>query len=141
MGSKTEGGALILGTRGCCIIDKPVDLAWLNRFNTRARQSFLRSVKNGVKRVDFASTSGHEYDFGSMVDDWECEGDASRRWLGRIFDISHPSIRFCQEFVTRKEGSSVTIGTHAKHDDVEDGESGRVLLGEFFDELLFVLVG
>lgn len=76
-----------------------------------------------------------------MVDNWERECDAFWGWLRRIIDISHPSICFCQEFVAREEGSGVAIRTHAEHDGVENGKSCSVLLSEFFDELLFVVIG
>lgn len=73
-----------------------------------------------------------------MVEDGEGKGDAPRGRLRRVLEISYPSVAFGEQLVAREERAGVAIRTDSKKDEVENGEAGRVLLGELVDELFFV---
>src|SRR5205823_6576576 len=78
-------------------------------------------------------------DFGGMADQGKSEGNTPGvEFLHPVGD--YPSGVFIQSSGARKKGSSVTIGTHAEHDEVEAGPLACRKLEEFL-QFVFVLLG
>lgn len=77
---------------------------------------------------------------GGMIENGERQGDPFGWWFGTIRDISYPSIFFREKFVPGEEGCGMPVWTDAQKDEIKDGESGRVFVCEFLDELFFVFV-
>jgi hypothetical protein len=129
-------GVLYLCRR--CIIDEPVHLTGCDRPNARGRQAVLRHVEHGVQSIRLIRSRGDERHAGSMVKHGVRESQPSRWRFRAVGDVRHPSVVLGQERVAWEEGARVAVRADTEQDEVEGGETGRVLGRELADELLLV---
>lgn len=101
----------------------------------------FRLIQNRMQHVLLALSTDNERAPIRMVDHRESKGNPLLWWFRTIVQPSDPTIRLAQKLVSGEEGAGVSIRTHTEEDEVEDGESGGVLLSEEGDQLFFVFVG
>ena len=94
-----------------------------------------------MENVLFTGASGNKGDMVGMVEDWEGQGNPLWRRLWRISDGSAPNRGLLQQLVTREQGASMTIRTHAKENQVKDGVTDRILGGKRARQLGNVIIG
>lgn len=131
-----------VGDLGCSsIVYEPIKLTGEGRFDAGSGQTLLGVIEDISDHIDLFLAGCDENDSGSMVDDRVGKGDSLGRGFGGVLDVSDPSVFFCKELMAGKEGCGVSVGAHTKEDEVEDGETGSVLLCKLADEFLLIRIG
>lgn len=130
----------VLGLDCRGVINEPVYDARCPRPNSAGWETFLRYIQDFAQHILFPGARSDEGNFGRMVDDRQCERDALWRWLRAVTDVSDPALFLGEQGVAREETGGVSIRPHAEEDKVEYREAGGILLGEFRDELRFIVI-
>jgi len=127
---------------GCSsIVYEPIKLTGEDGFDAGSGQTLLGVIEDISDHIDLFLAGCDENDSGSMVDDRVGKSDSLGRGFGGVVDVSDPSVFFCEELMTGKEGCGVAVGAHTEEDEVEDGETGSVLLCKLADEFLLIRIG
>lgn len=75
-----------------------------------------------------------------MVQHWESKRDPLGGRLWGIFDSGAPLGLFLQQLVVREQRAGMTIGTHAKQDQVKDRVTHRIPVGKRAGQLRDVVI-
>lgn len=138
--SKLEGSFLVRDLFGSCIIHEPMQRSGPSRSNARARQALLRLIEYCLQRVLLPSTRRNKHHSRRMVDDGESERNAARRGLGAVFNRNHPPGRLAQKGMPGEERRGVSVRSHTKQNNVEDGETCGIFGRKRLNELGFILI-
>lgn len=129
------------GDFACCsVIDEPGEGS-CRGLDTSCRQILLGSwIQDLLEDVLFACASRDKRHMMRMIEDWECKSDSLRWRLWRIGNGSAPNRGLVQQLVSREQGASVAIGSHAQQDQVKDGVAHGIPSGECFGQLRDVIL-
>ena len=123
------------------IVDEPIKLTGEDGFDAGGGQTLLGVIEDISDHISLFLACCDENDSGGMVYDREGKGDSPRGWFGRVVNVSNPSVFFCEELMTGKEGCGVAVRAHTEENEVEDGEACCVFLCKLADEFLLIRIG